>query len=76
MSPLWNLACWKGKDASGGEGGKGMIRRWMCRWFSLHDMETILRKYKGNYELCRCRHCGLDAAVHNETRKVLLMSWP
>lgn len=52
-----------------------MIRRWLCRWFSMHDTVCILENFKGNYELVRCRHCKLEAAVHHETRKVMVLSW-
>lgn len=51
------------------------IRIFLCHYFSWHEMECLLENYKGAYELHRCRHCHLNAAVHWHTREVKLLSW-
>lgn len=45
-----------------------MIRRFLCRWFSMHDMVTTVSF--GQWDHCVCIHCGLEANVNPYTHEV------
>jgi hypothetical protein len=51
-----------------------MIRRWLCKWFAMHDMDEKHETLSGCWDLVRCKNCGLDAAIHWHTREIRLMS--
>jgi len=46
-----------------------MIRRLLCKLFSMHAIEVWLSY--GYTEHVRCKHCGLKATVHVDTHEVI-----
>lgn len=50
-----------------------MIRRFLCRYFSLHDMKEIHTSYNSKFEITRCTHCGLYASREHWTNNIVIM---
>lgn len=50
-----------------------MIRRFLCRYFSLHDMKEIKSPLYSKYEITRCKYCPLFAARKHWTNEVVIM---
>lgn len=48
-----------------------MIRRFLCRWLSLHDADEI--SCHRNYKIVRCPHCGITAEVWHNSREVKII---
>ena len=51
-----------------------MIRRFLCRWFSLHEFGgKAIADAIGCCDLKECLHCGCRAEVAWHTRKVKIL---
>ncbi|CAA2139541.1 hypothetical protein HYPP_01499 [Hyphomicrobium sp. ghe19] len=52
-----------------------MIRRFLCRVFSMHDMEVTDENCPGAWDRETCKYCGLSVERHWHTQEIRFLDF-